>query len=143
MLPNHITGPKQAPMACSTVFGWAVLGKYSPQSPQQSLNVVSPVGSESDAISRFGEIEETSSNHSVFTPEEETVQQHFADTHKYINPPGHYQVSLPRKGNLPPLGLSRPQAVQRFLSNERSVQCKGTWDSFQKVVKEYLDLGHA
>ena len=50
-------------MACSTVFGWAVLGKYSPQSPKQSLNVVSPVGAESDAIlARFWEIEETSSN---------------------------------------------------------------------------------
>ena len=31
MLPNHITGPKQAPMACSIVFGWAVLGKSFPR----------------------------------------------------------------------------------------------------------------
>ena len=40
-------------------------------------------------------------------------------------------------------GYTLSERRQRFLSNERSVQCKGTWDSFQKVVKEYLDLGHA
>ena len=114
MLPDHITGPKQVPMACSTVFGWAILGKYSPQSPQQALNVISPVV-------------------------QETVQQYFAATHKYIDPLGHYQVSLPRKGSLPPLGLSRPQAVQCFLSNERSVQRKGTWDSFQTTTSLSLN----
>ena len=41
------------------------------------------------------------------------------------------------------LGLSRPQALNRYLSNERSIQRKGTYTAFQEVVKVYLDLGHA
>ena len=71
------------------------------------------------------------------------MQSHFANSHKYVDPPGHYQVTLLRKKDLPSLGTSRPQAVQIFLSNERSVQRKGTWAAFQSVIREYVDLGHA
>ena len=30
MLHDHIAGPKHAPMALNTVFGWAILGRYLP-----------------------------------------------------------------------------------------------------------------
>ena len=71
------------------------------------------------------------------------MQKHFETTHVYVDPPGHYQVSLPRKDTLTSLGLSRPQTVHRFISNERSIQRKGTYEAFQTVVREYLKLGHA
>ena len=54
-----------------------------------------------------------------------------------------YQVRLPRSPHSAALGESLGQARQRFLSNERSMLRKGTWESFQGVVQEYVDLGHA
>ena len=95
------------------------------------------------ALTPEEEAVQSSSAPTALTPEEEEVQSHFANSHKYVDPPGHYQVTLPRKKDLPSLGTSRPQAVQRFLSNERSVQHKGTWAAFQSVIREYVDLGHA
>ena len=61
----------------------------------------------------------------------------------FIPSVGKYMVSLPRKEEAPELGDSRSQALQRFKSNERSLLHKGTWDKFQAVIQEYLDLGHA
>ena len=52
-------------------------------------------------------------------------------------------MTLPRRKDVPPLGESRPQALQRYRANERSIIKKGTWKAFQAVVQEYLDLGHA
>ena len=144
MLHNRVAGPKDAPMAIDTIFGWAILGKYLPQGIDQSVNVISPTGENpSDALlARFWEIEEVA-NDTILTPEEEAVQKHFDNTHVYINPPGYYQVSLPRRDPVTSLGLSRPQAIHRFLSNEQSIQRKGTYNAFQDVVREYIELGHA
>ena len=44
------------------------------------------------------------------------------------------------KYNAPLLGESRLQAD---MANERSILYKGTYDKFQCVVQEYLDLNHA
>ena len=52
-------------------------------------------------------------------------------------------MTLPRRPGLPPLGDSRPRALQRYQANERAILKKGTWKAFQAVVQEYLDLGHA
>ena len=52
-------------------------------------------------------------------------------------------VTLPRKVDAPRLGESRTRALQRFYSNEKSLLRKGTWEEFQKVVVEYLELAHA
>ena len=54
-----------------------------------------------------------------------------------------YQVTLPKKPDLLPLGDSRNQAVSRYLSNERSITRRNLWEPFQQVVRGYLDLGHA
>ena len=53
------------------------------------------------------------------------------------------KLLCPKKPDAPTLGESRSQALQRFTSNERSLQRKGTWEMFQAVVQEYMDLGHA
>ena len=128
MLHVHVSGPKDTLMAMNTIFGWAVLGKYSPKGSNQSINTISPAGADplEPLLTHFWEVEETSSESPALTPDEEAVQKHFEATHLYIDPPDHYQVSLPRRDAHTSLGLSRPQAVNRFLSNERSVQCKGT-----------------
>ena len=52
-------------------------------------------------------------------------------------------MTLPKKELDLTLGDSRSQALKHFHSNERSLLHKGTWEKFQAVIKEYLDLGHA
>ena len=52
-------------------------------------------------------------------------------------------MTLLWRKDVPPLGESCPQALQRYRANERSIIKKGTWKAFQAVVQEYLDLVHA
>ncbi len=143
MLQDRISGPKNAPVALNTLFGWAILGPYLPQCTQQTVNVISPAvaNSSDDLLTRFWETEEPPNECPTFTPDEEVVQKHFTLTHSYVDPPGHYQVSLPRTSNHSTLGLSRPQALHRFLANERAIQKKGNYEAFQSVVREYIELG--
>ena len=61
----------------------------------------------------------------------------------YIPSKCRYQVTLPRKPAMETLGESRPQALSRYLSNERSILRRGIWEPFQQVVKSYFELGHA
>ena len=82
------------------------------------------------------------SNKKSLTPEEQEVITHFKHNHVLL-PVGRYEVTLPKKFNAPLLGESRLQAVNRYMANERSILDKGTYDTFQGVVQEYLDLNHA
>ena len=145
MEDEHVSGPKDAPIAIKTVFGWAILGKYLPTSKEQSTNVLIQSNNlnPDDLLARFWQVEEPPSNQSLLTPEEESVQKHFQETHHYVSSPGHYQVSLPKVVDQPKLGLSRPQALHRFLSNQKNILRKGIYPEFQSVAKDYLDLGHA
>ena len=52
-------------------------------------------------------------------------------------------MPLPRKPNAEPIGESRPQAVQRFLTLERSVDHKDKFCEVDLVIQEYFALGHA
>ena len=70
------------------------------------------------------------------------MQQHFDQTHSYVDSPGYYQVAMPRKDNHSTLGLSSTQALHRFMSIERSIERKGTYNAFQGVVREYIELRH-
>ena len=86
MLPGHVPGPKHAPMALNTIFGWAVMGIYSPQSTKHVVHTIVPNQSDQyDALlARFWEVEEVPQEQPSLTPEEESVQKHYSDTHKYI-----------------------------------------------------------
>ena len=53
---------------------------------------------------------------STWTREEEQVQLHYNQTVKYIPSQCRYQVTLPKKTGIPPLGESRHQALQRYHS---------------------------
>ena len=92
---------------------------------------------------KFWEVEEPTQPSSTFTPEELKVKEHYSKTHMFVPSVGKYMVSLPRKEEAPELGDSRSQALQCFKINERSLLHKETWDKFQAVIQEYLDLGHA
>ena len=145
LMQNQITGPVGTPIAVQTIFGWAILGKYLPQQHTQTINLITPKepGPVNDLLTRFWRVEEPPESTPMYTPTEELVQEHYLKTHIYVADPGHYQVSLPKTIDQPNLGLSRPQALNRFLGNERFLIRKGNHVAFQAVVQEYLDLGHA
>ena len=141
-------GEKGTPSACKTVFGWAIHGRFTPASPntiRATSNVVIPTVMEPEekALTRFWEIEEPPHMETALTPEEQYVQKHYSNTHVFLPTAGRYEVTLPKKPDALPLGESRGQALQCYVSNERSLLRKGTWDKFQAVIQEYLDLGHA
>ena len=71
---------------------------------------------------------------------EELVQEHYRNTTTSLC---RYQVTLPKREDVPPLGDSRSQALHRYMNNEKSIIRKGIWKPFQDVVQSYLDLGHA
>ena len=52
-------------------------------------------------------------------------------------------MPLPTWSPVDPIGESRSQAVRRFLSLEHSLSSKGRFDEVDKVMLEYLELGHA
>ena len=148
---GKVKGPQpEDPEAWLTVFGWTVLGNYKPkcQAPTHDLitHVVASVeaNNESDAIlARFQELEEPSVFTVPLTPAEIRVEQHYEDTHQYDPATKQYTVSLPRVVDPPELGESKTQARNRAQSNERSLIKKGRYEPFQKVMKEYMTLGHA
>ena len=94
-------------------------------------------------ISRFWEVEQPIMEASKYTPEEERVQDAYMATHKYMSEEGRYQVTLPRKAQYQELGESRSTALRRYISNEKSLQRKGTLEAFQKEVRSYVELDHA
>ena len=125
------------------------MGRYKPdleQNPSQPTPVCHAAAtatlSTDDLLQRFWETEEVASSTTCNTPEEHVVVEHFKSTHVYLST-GKYQVTFSKKPDAPALGKSRLQAVKRFKANESSIICKGTWEKFQGVVQEYLDLRYA
>ncbi len=64
---------------------------------------------------------------------------HFEANHILL-PTGRYKVTLPKRSDAPLLGESKLQAVNRYMANERSILRKETYEKFQGVLQEYLDL---
>ena len=116
------------PSAWKTIFGWAILGPFKqpenskPIKATVNINQHHQVNDANELLTRFWETEKVpNSPKQVFTPEEEQPQEHFLATHQYLASQGRYCVTLPRKPDAPSLGNSRPQAVQRYLSNEHAI----------------------
>ena len=148
-LPGEATGPKGTPAAWHTVFGWVILGQFTPEAPVHVVAAAAHVvesESEPDGdflLKKFWELEEPPKSKEVFTPEERRVEQHYKETHVYLPNERRYQVKLPRIISDLQLGDSKTQAVHRARHNERSLMRKKVWPAFQEVMKEYLELGHA
>ena len=133
-------GTSSQPIAIKTIFGWALLGCYSPDcelSISSSLSrpiyhVLSSPNTYS-ILQQFWNIEEVATGHTALnlTQEEQVVVDHFKKTHLYL-PTGRYQVTLLRKSDVYELGESRAKAVQRFLTNEHSIVRKVLMKLFRR-----------
>ena len=55
------------------------------------------------------------------TQVEESVEQHYRDTTRYLSDECRYQVRLPRSSTVAALGESKGQALQRYYTNEKSI----------------------
>ena len=150
LLPNKKSGPKGTPTAWETLLGWGITGRYSPDqltAPSHSINIVtSPTVEEvglDKQIQRFWTQESVFSGVKALSLSEKAVELHFSSTHRYFPARQRYMVSLPRQEGSLQLGESRNIVVKRFLANEASLLRKGTMEPFQRVMQEYIDLGHA
>ena len=101
------------------------------------------INSTDQVLTKFWETEEPPAMNTALTPEEDQVQKHYDATYVYLPESRRYEVSLPRKPGVAALGDSRTQALQRYQANERALLRKGTWEPFQAVIQEYINLGHA
>ena len=91
---------------------------------------------------RFWECEKLPGDELQASELEQNAINHFRDTHTRSED-GRYHVSLPRVANSPLLGDSRTMALNRYLSNERSLKKKGQLQPYLDVLREYLTLNHA
>ena len=143
----RIGSPLQ-PMAHATKFGWTISGPslgYLPTSATITSHHLqqSTEPQLDELISGFWYSEKEEEEALPTSVLEHQVQQHYLATVKYLAEDKRYQVTLPRRPGAKHLGFSRPQAVSRFLSNERSTKRRGIYDSFQEVIQAYLDMKHA
>ena len=151
-LPGIERGTKREPEAWKTVFGWTISGTYSTSSKAAEKTAITHTVSTNPELElpadvilkKFFELEEPPSPiKKIMSPTEEQVEKHFEDTHAYIQSQKRYLVRLPRVNDTITLGESKTMAENRAKSNERSLIKKGRLPEFQKVMLEYLELGHA
>ena len=143
-------GTEMEPIAQATHFGWVLSGPiirkthhYSYPIPTNQIQTQTSEPQLDLLLGGFWRTEEEEDERLPTSVREEQVEQHYTNTVKYLPLESRYQVTLPRQPNLETLGESRPQAVARYLSNERSITRRGIWKQFQEVVQSYLDLEHA
>ena len=146
----QVNGPPDTPVAWHTVFGWTILGVFEEKGPPQAITAstfyVEPTQAHQasdNLLVRFWRMEEPQSNDRLLSPEEQRVEKHFEQTHKYLKDEKRYVVSLPKSLGDMCLGESRSRALHRAQANEKSLIRKQRWPAFQAVMSEYLELGHA
>ena len=145
-------GEPLEPMANATKFGWAISGPslcHLPTSTFVSSHHIQHSSENSSEpqldklIYEFWDAEREEQLEQPLSVLENQVQETYLATVQYLAKDKRYQVTLPRRPGAKHLGLSRSQAVSRFLSNERSVRKRDIYNSFQEVIQAYLDLKHA
>ncbi len=148
LLNGRRVGSPGTPTAFETKFGWVLAGSVESQeqphhiSTHQVATHHSTLITGDDLLRKFWEIEEGPGSEIDSSPEEQAVVSHFKENHRR-NESGRFIVPLPRRSNAPILGESRSQAVRRLLSLERSLYSKDEFSTFNDVIQEYFDLGHA
>ena len=145
------TGKDYEPMAQATEFGWVLSGPATRS--HTSTNVYpanhthiqpEPEPPLRDVVLGFWQAEEAPGDEEPTPSQQEAeAELHYVSHTTYSPSDCRYQVTLPRKPGLFPLGESRSQAVSRYLSNERSILKRQVWEPFQHVIRQYLELGHA
>ena len=138
--------PPGTPTTLETRFGWVLTGKTQARSHSASHTSVAShhatTASSDDILRMFWEIEENLKDQINLSPEERMVVQHFKENHSRSES-GRFIVPLPKTPQSKQLGESRPQAVRRFHSLERSLYAKGQFQEFATVMNEYFDLEQA
>ena len=140
-------GPTGSPTAFKTDLGWVLCGSagFTSTSTQANVHITTfhaSATSSDDILRKFWEIEESPSDQASLSIEERAVARHFESNHSRSEE-GRFIVPPPKDSNARPIDESRSQAVNRFLSLERSLNQKGCFQEFNTVMQEYLDLKHA
>ena len=101
--PEMRMGAEGTPSAWKTVFGWATRGPFTPDASVQTIQAASHVTiptvveATEKALTRFWETEEPPNMETVFNPEEQYVQTHYANHHSFLPSLGRYEVTLPQE----------------------------------------------
>ena len=144
-------GLPSQPIAQATHFGWVISGPVTRRDPN-SLPMTSnyhqtPIlqtETQMEPLLRgFWKSEETEPEEPPLSTIEEQVEEHFSKTVTYIPAESRYKVTLPKHSTITTLGDSRPQAISRYLSNEKFILRRNIWGPFQKVMTEYFSMDHA
>lgn len=143
LLHGRRSGPPNSPVAFKTIFGWVLAGKTQhTTSHHVTSHHVTTMLSDNDVLRKFWEVEELTSDNVPLSLEDQSVMNHFKDTH-HQNPDGRFIVPLPRRTGVKPLRESRSQALRRYMQLEHSLLKKGQFAQLDYVMREYLYLGHA
>ena len=144
-----VTASASEPGAQDTIFGWAITGTVKAQGEAQqsypTCHVQSTMTNETlyNLAYNFWLAEREEEPDAPLSLVEAQVEDHYNKHFTYSSSNCRYQVTLPRKPDCQPLGESRPQALQRFFSNERSIIHRGFHKEFQAQIRGYLDANHA
>ena len=144
-------GLPSQPTAQATHFGWVVSGPVKRKNPYAEISPSSfhqtPIFQTNSQleplIKQFWESEEPEPEEAPHSTVESQVEEHFQQTITYLPEEKRYEVTLPKLPTIDNLGESKPQALTRFLSNEKSILKKNVWEPFQQVMREYFNLNHA
>ena len=144
------TGRESEPMAQATEFGWVISGPATslqpavPTLPAIHASIQPEDPCLNSLVQKFWKSEEPpEEEETVLSMQEQQAESHYSDHTVYSSEQCRYQVTVPKKPDLFPLGESRGQAVTRFLSNERSLERRNIKPLFQEVMNQYFQLGHA
>ena len=147
-----VEGPPGTPTAVHTIFGWGVGGALTQDTGCQVIPMYTSTPAPIDLTDQtpnhqdfhqFWQGEELEGITGAVAPTEDIIEQHYLDHVQYSDTNKRYTVALPRREDTFPLGDSRPQALARFLNQERSLIRRNTYAAYQEVLQEYLTLGHA
>ena len=148
-------GGKSEPVAQHTPFGWILGGPSQPINPSSVVTAFHQTPIIQDGLPQTEETrlddllqhlwldQEPEVKTPAPTDIEQQVEDHCQATTVYLPDLKRYQVTLPKKDSVHNLGLSRTQAVSRFIANESSIIRRRIHQPFQEVIETYLELGHA
>ena len=145
---SPITASPSEPGAQHTAFGWVLAGPIKAQETSiQNITAchIQPMSNDElyNLAYDFWLAESAEPPEATLSLVDSQVEKHYDETVTYSPTKQRYQVTLPRRSNCLPLGESRPQAVQRYYSNETSISKRGVKKDFQAQIQGYLDAGHA
>ena len=143
MLHGRRRGIPNSPFIFETEFGWVLASGNDSCAPANHVATHhTSLLTSDDLLRQFWEVEENPKAHSTLSLEVRLVMDHFKTQHSHTSE-DRFIVPLPKRPGVQPLGESRSQAIQRFLSFEQSLHTKGHFQEFEAVMDEYLQSGHA